>query len=899
MIRKSFLILFLSVFFSAMYAQLIENFSEITITDQVYRPVGIRFDKIGRAFVWERDGVIHIIDSSGVKLPEPLLDISEEVGNWGDHGCLGFALDPGFLVNGYFYLMYVVDRHYLFAYGTSSYDPDSTITNQATIGRITRYKADPATNFTTVIPGSRKILLGETKETGIPILIASHGVGSLVFGTDGTLLASCGESGSFLSDDAGSDPITYFQQALDDGILIPKDNIGSLRSQMVDNLNGKILRLDPETGDGVSSNPWFDSSNPRAAKSRVYALGLRNPFRFNIKPNTGSHNPQDGQPGTLFIGDVGGSQWEELNICDQPGMNFGHPFYEGILKKATFWQIHLTNPDVVNPLFGSDGCNNQFYEFQELIQQPLQNQSNIFTNPCDQNITIPDSLTFLHAVPKFTYSNKLSNLPARAFIPVFDNDGNVDRFNVSDPTGPAPGTSISGYTSVAGIFYEGENFPEEYRGKYFHADYSWWINIMDFDENNTLQHIEPFHNSSEYVLDLAVNPINGCLYYINFQNKVMQVCYGGNNPPKAIVKYDKQYGPGPLTVNFNAEESFDPEGSPLEYFWDFNDGSTSQLPNPTHTFEAPDNNPKSYDVTFTVTDSLGADDHSSFIISVNNTPPVVAINSFKDSSFYSINGYSVLPLSAEVIDLEHDESQLNYYWTTILRHNSHEHAEAPVNQRTTETIIEPIGCNNENYWFQIRLEVIDAAGLIGRDTSDIFPYCDEPFFILKRWEGHAEEKGIKLEWESELESDLLYYELQRITTIDGVNTITSVLPIGENTNYTHFDTAPVRGYNNYRLKVFRKDGAFDFTPELRILFPPNPEINLYPNPSADKITFEVRELFSEMNLEIYDISGALIMKSNQEAALFTIDINELAAGVYSYRLKNGNVTHTGKFVKLP
>ena len=742
---KKYLFIIVACFFQfTSSAQLIDDFSETTITDEIYRPVGIRFDETGRAFVWERNGVVHIIDSSGVKLPAPLIDISEEVGNWGDHGCLGFALDPEFLQNGYFYLLYVVDRHHLLHYGTTAYEPDSTLSHQATIGRITRYQADPAANFTSTIPNSRKILLGETKETGIPILIASHGVGSLVFGTDGTLLASCGDSGSFLSNDYGSDPGTYFQQALDDGILTPKENIGSFRSQMIDALNGKILRLDSETGDGISSNPWFDADHPRSARSRVYALGLRNPFRFNIKPNTGSHNPEDGSPGTLFIGDVGGSKWEELSICDQPAMNFGYPLFEGIHEKPAFWQNNLSNTDAPNPLFGVNACQKQYFDFQELIKQPLQNQSNYFPNPCDETTVINGDLTFEHAFPKIMYANKLSNLPARAYIPTFADNGMVDSLNITNPEAPVQGDGFSGYTSVAGVFYDGDNFPEEFKGRYFHADYSWWIKTMDFDENNVLQKIEPFHDNSEYILDLAINPKNGCLWYVDFHSHIQEVCYGGNNPPVAIAKYDRQFGSSPLTVTFSGEESYDPEGMVLEYLWDFDDGTTSILKNPIHTFEDIEESPLSYEVSLTVTDDLGASDRQDFIISLNNTPPFVRINSFRDRSYYSVNGYTILPLRAQVFDFEHTESQLHYSWTTILKHNTHEHAELPVNQVATETILEPIGCNDENYWYQIQLKVTDEAGLSTSDTRD-FSLLQRAVFYFKILGRNMLTKGL-LSW---------------------------------------------------------------------------------------------------------------------------------------------------------
>ena len=897
MIKKFlFIILFFS-FQNDLKAQLIDDFSETTITNEIYRPVGIRFDKNGTAYVWERNGVVHLIDSTGNKLPEPLIDISEEVGAWGDHGCLGFAIDPDFLENGYFYLLYVVDRHHLFYHGTPEYEADSTISNQATIGRITRYQADVNTGFTSTINGSRKILLGETKETGIPILIASHGVGSLVFGTDGSLLASVGESGSFLAIDYGSDPGTYFQQALDDGILRPEENIGSFRSQMIDVLNGKILRLDPETGDGLSSNPYFDAQNPRAPKSRVYAIGLRNPFRFTIKPNTGSHNINDGQPGTLFIGDVGGSKWEELSVCDQAGMNFGFPLYEGIFKKGAFWQNNLENKEAPNPLFDDNNCTKEFFDYQELIQQPLQDQSNTFSNPCDPELVINPALTYIHTPPKIQYANKLSNKPSRAYMPFYNSDGMVDTMNLSSPSSPVQSEPFSGYTSVAGLFYQGENFPPEYQGKYFHADYSFWIRTMDFDDNYNLEATAAFHGNSSYVLDMALNPKDDCIYYVDFHSRVQRISFGGNNPPRAIAEYDVQYGSSPLLVNFNASNSFDPEGTTLEYLWDFGNGNTASFPTTNFTFETVDAAPTPFEVTLTVTDSLGASDSTQFIISVNNTPPQVEITSFENGDFYSVNGYSILPLAATVIDDEHDQSQLNYSWTTFLKHNIHEHAEESVNQATTSTIIEPIGCNGEGYWYQVQLEVTDAAGLIGRDTGDLFPYCGDPFFRLRRWEGFTEDQQIILEWEAEQESELTAYLLQRITAQDGIQTLGNI-PAGS-VNYTFVDPSPVLGFNNYRLKIIRQDGAFDFSPEIRILFPPKPEIILYPNPSSTLITFEVAKVNEPMNLEIFDTKGAKVLESHPETAIFEINIENLAAGIYTYRLKNGDRSLTGKFVKLP
>src|SRR5713101_5323540 len=157
--------------------------------------VGVTFESTGRMYVWERAGRIWFKDpiDSSFSL---LLDISEEVGDWGDYGFVGFAFDPAFRVNGYIYLLYAVDRHYLLYFGTPSYNPNANEYNNATIGRLTRYTCRASDGFRSVDPASRFILIGATKDTGFPLCSDTHGVGSLVFGEDGTLLVSCGDGAS-------------------------------------------------------------------------------------------------------------------------------------------------------------------------------------------------------------------------------------------------------------------------------------------------------------------------------------------------------------------------------------------------------------------------------------------------------------------------------------------------------------------------------------------------------------------------------------------------------------------------------------------------------------------------------------------------------------------------------
>src|SRR5262249_5663156 len=131
----------------------------------------------------------------------------------------------------------------------------------------------------------------------IPHPNGNHNGGQLQFGPDGCLYAGTGDGGG------SGDPNRNAQ------------NLGSLL--------GKLLRLDPATGNAcanVRSNPFV--ATPGAEP--IWALGLRNPFRFSF----------DRQTGDLYIGDVGQSTREEVDVQpanDPGGRNYCWSALEGTL----------------------------------------------------------------------------------------------------------------------------------------------------------------------------------------------------------------------------------------------------------------------------------------------------------------------------------------------------------------------------------------------------------------------------------------------------------------------------------------------------------------------------------------------------------------------------------------
>lgn len=899
-----FLFFILSLCYASLsIGQLPTDFYDQLVSKDWDLPVGILFEDSGTGYAWEKGGKVFIIDTSGNKIATPLIDIHEEVGNWRDHGLLSFCLDPEFRTNGHFYLLYAVNRHYLEFYGTLDYIPDSIATKQASIGRVTRYTADPATNFTSTIPGSRKVLLGEDKTTGIPLIHESHSIGTILFGEDGSLLISCGDGNINRGGDFGGDKVgSYASDALAFGVMKPDEDVGLFRSLYLDSHNGKVLRINPETGDGFPSNPFYDPDAPRSARSRVWAYGFRNPFRMALRSGTGGHDPSEGNPGVLYVGDVGGGQWEEINIVDQAGLNFGWPLKEGIIPVWENWNAPTLNLGAKNPLFGVNGCQNEYFSFKQLYAQSTEDGQHFFPNPCDPAQPIPaDAFPAIEVPPAVSWSHNEYNLPAKTVIPHYDQDGNVQPMSIKDPTSGVSGEVFDGTSSIVGGFYEAGNFPDKYYGSLLQLDYSGWIKVFFFDQEHRLEKIEPFQDGQNLIVHLAVNPKDGCVYYVGLKDggEIRKICYGGNPPPIAIAKADKNFGSSPLTVNLDASDSYDPIGLPIEYEWNLGEGVIKSGQNNNHTFTAPSNAPYAHHVVLKVTDSLGISSEDSLLISLNNTPPDVNITSPKDGTFYPMNGGTFFPLRAEVTDQEHSDTEMTYKWETFLHHNTHFHPEPPVFEKNSQTFITPLGCEDDaTYYYRVRLTVTDDAKLQTIKESIIYPFCEDPFFELENLNAEPQINGVEISWNVISADDVIAYEVQSNTTNQTIGRIDAT----SNTNYQIIDSAPIIGLNSYRIKVIRADEVFEYSDNVTAKYPLIPTFNIFPNPVKDQLTVQIKEAKSELvQIVLYDMSGRQILSSFWKATLGEISENNISlqdypSGVYIFEIRQGDDVLRGKIV---
>jgi glucose/arabinose dehydrogenase len=916
---------FLSVFIFAFFGGIMQlsaqtfptGFTKTTIGAGWTTPVGAAFSKDGKKlFVWEKAGKVYVCNWNVstqlyVKQATPVLDISPEVGNWRDHGMLGFTLDPDFSVNGLFYVLYVVDRHYLMNFGTANYSATTDDYLSATIGRVTRYKTITSSGNLVADLNTRAILLGETKSTGIPILYESHGVGSLAFAADGTLLVSDGDGASYNSPDGGSASETYYIQALADGIIRPEENVGAFRSQMVNSLSGKLLRIDPTNGNGVGSNPFFDLSNPRSAQSRVWAMGFRNPFRFSIKAGTGSTNPSTGDIGEIYLGDVGYNTYEELNIITKPGTNFGWPIFEGLTYVSGYATLNTANKDEPNPLFGTGGCNQQYFSFKNLIKQATADNSTAVYNPCNSSMLISNSDVsdrFVHNRPAIDWKHGVDSARVGTF-----SGNNATVAQIGTAASNVIGSPFRGNCSIGGCWYTGTMFPSVYKNTFFQADYGGgWIKNMNIQFTDVVTKVDPFATGFIAIVCVAENPLDGSLVYVDAGiNAVGKINFGGNLVPVVKMSANKIFGPSALAVDFTGHNSSDPGGGSVTYLWDFGDNSTSTSADPSHTFTAPLNTPTKYVVKLSVTDNQNATSTDSIIISVNNTPPVVNITSPIKNSIYRLGADTSYSCKATVTDAEQSDGQLKYEWQTILRHNNHEHPETIDTNRITSTVISRIGCNGDTYYWFFKLKVTDDAGLSTTDSSKIFPDCSFNIplpLILDAFSVAVQDNGNLIKWMTESETDLDSFVVERSADGHQFTAIDRQLAKGGSgkMQYSFLDNSFPPGDNYYRLRMVDKTTGYYFSIVIRVFtkLDTNDKLLISPNPVLDNFT--LGGFFTSngpVQIQIMDANGRVI-KSFYETvskgfnSMQVSNMRRLQPGIYFIAVKEKDTVRKIKFIKM-
>ena len=549
-----------------------QGFSERTAFSGLTNPAAVRFASDGRVFVAEKSGLIKVFDSLSDSQPDVFADLRTQVHNFWDRGMLGLALDPDFPDAPNVYVLYTHDAAIGGAaprWGTPGATSDGCPTPPGATGdgcvvsgRLSRLTASGNS-----MVGTEQVLIEDWCQQ-----YPSHSTGSLDFGPDGELYVSGGDGASFNFVDYGQDgsplnPCGDPPGGVGALMTPPSAEGGALRSQDLrtpadpTSLDGALLRVDPATGAGLPDNPNAASTDPDLR--RIVAYGMRNPFRFGVRPGSGE----------VWIGDVGWGTWEEIERLQAPTAavtNFGWPCYEGSGRQSGYDSANLSI------------CENLYAAGTGAVQ-----------------------------APHFAWNHGSQVVPGEG-CPTGSSSAAGIAFE------PANGSYPSSYPSE----YRGALFFADYSRDCIWAMLPGSNGVPDPARIRTFAAgaANPVHLQIGPGGDLFYADFDGgTIRRVSFTP--------ANQPPTALATATPTAGSAPLTVQFDGAGSSDPDaGDPLEYAWDLDGDSQyddSTAVSPSYTY----NSQGVYTASLRVTDSLGASSSAAVTINVGNTAPTATINS--------------------------------------------------------------------------------------------------------------------------------------------------------------------------------------------------------------------------------------------------------------------------------
>jgi glucose/arabinose dehydrogenase len=292
------------------------NFSDELVTN-VGKPTAVAVTPDGRVLITTMTGQLRVATAGGALVVSPALDLGPITCSIHERGMLGIAVDPAFATN-----------HYLFVVYTMKNGSDCGLNSDP-------YPFDRVSRFTlgddnVVDPASEVVVLDHIPSRN------GHNAGDIHFGADGLVYVSTGDGVCRL------DPA---QQTL--------CNVDNDNARNPSLLLGKILRVAPN-GSIPAGNPNIgapeahrcgDPAGSAVSTSpgpclETFASGLRNPFRFAVRPGTSD----------LYINDVGEATWDEIDL-GSAGADYGWNVREGHCAVGSSTDCGPPPAGMTNPIF--------------------------------------------------------------------------------------------------------------------------------------------------------------------------------------------------------------------------------------------------------------------------------------------------------------------------------------------------------------------------------------------------------------------------------------------------------------------------------------------------------------------------------------------------------------------
>lgn len=536
------------------------NFGKVSLDQNTVDPMAMDIAADGRVFYAQRGGALKVFKPSS---QQTVTSGQLDVYTGGEDGLVGLVLDPGFATNNWIYLYW------------------SPRTSTTDVNRLSRFTVVGDT----LDLASERILLSVPAYRDRTYAEPGHTGGYLAFGPGGNLYLSTG-------DDVAPNLSTHWQGYAPLDWRPGQSMLDSARTAgNTNDLRGKILRIHPETN-GTYTVPSGNLFAPGTAltKPEIYAMGFRNPFRFEVDQQTGwlnlaDYGPDRGLPTT----NRGPEGLVELNVIKQAG-NFGWPFCHG---------------------------NNQAYA-------PYNPDTGVVGAKFNCNAPVNDSPnnTGLRVLPPLVQPQIWYGYGASPTFPEMGSGGSapmggpVYRYNAASPSN----TKFPGYYNGVHFFYEwSRNYIKE----------------IHFDASGNLVKINPFMPGGGFIKPMAMRfGPDGSLYVLEWGSE-----FGGGNNDSGLYRIDyvrggrapvakasasPTNGLAPLTVQFSSAGSLDPDpGDIISYAWDFDSNGTvdSTAPNPSRVYSTNGN----YTAKLTVSDNTGKSAFVNVPITVGNRAPTVTI----------------------------------------------------------------------------------------------------------------------------------------------------------------------------------------------------------------------------------------------------------------------------------
>lgn len=612
-------------------------FEKVTLNDRPGEPMDLAVLPNRDVLHTTRAGQIWLNDAeTGVNSKAGFIDVYRH----DEEGLQSIALDPGYdgKKNQWVYLYYSPPMD------TPVDDPATTDVNEGDAPetgtpedfapfegaiRLSRFKFDG----TQVLPGSEQQIMDVPVDRGL----CCHVGGDIVFDSAGNLILATGDdtnpfaSGGYspLDDSEGRNP----------GFDARRTSGNS------NDLRGKLLRITPKAGGGytIPDGNLFEPGTPKT-RPEIYAMGLRNPFRIEIDPDSDAVYVADYSPDANQAdpdrGPAGTGKWA---VVDEPA-NYGWPYC------AT---AELPYND---------------YDFATGTSGPKFD--------CEAPVNDSRHNTGLTELPPVTQPEIWYSYGESAEFPELGTGG----------IGPMAGPAYD-YDKRATKGKHPVAWPQYYDGKPLLGEWTRdWIKAITLGTDNSVADIEAAVPGivTDNPMDMEFGP-DGALYILEYGDgyfaenpdaQLARIDFIGtsrvNHSPKPVISAEPTTGSTPLEVTFSSEGTEDPDGDRLTYAWDFDgDGSVdSTQQNPTHTYT--ENGV--YRATLTVTDRGGPNrgKHASADVDVivgNQNPVVELVEPVEGQPFEF--GDTVTYRVEVTDDQEVDCSRVSV--TYVLGHDEHGH----------------------------------------------------------------------------------------------------------------------------------------------------------------------------------------------------------------------------------